>query len=131
MMGDNGRFGRHRIDPVMWMRKLGWPTDHITYDPKLRKGEYQIVRGSTHDGTLLFTHELLGKALEPLADKSSYYKPREAEFTADTWHKVRYVVGPLKLATVFGEVSLPCSDTMKYPGQRERVRIAVRMVMEP
>lgn len=33
----------------------GWPCDHITYDPKMRKGDYSIIRGSTHDGTLLFT----------------------------------------------------------------------------
>lgn len=114
---------RHRINPIEWMKKRGWQTDHITYDPKMRKGDYSIIRGSTHDGTLLFTNELLQEALVHLAAKASFHKPREAEFKAAK--DVRYVVGPLRLATVFGTVDIPAG---RYPGQRERVRIPVRML---
>lgn len=122
----DSRFERHRIDPVAYMRKKGWPCDHITYDPKMRKGDYSIIRGSTHDGTMVFTHELVETPLALLVNRQTFHKPREAEFMAA--EDVRYVVGPLRLATVFGLVKLPCSETMRYPGQRERVRIPVRMV---
>ena len=116
-------FERHRINPIDWMRARGWPVDHITYDPKMRKGDYSIIRGSTHDGTLLFTQELIEEALVHLAAKASFHKPREAEFNAAK--DVRYVVGPMRMATVFGRVNLPAG---RYPGQRERVRIPVRML---
>jgi hypothetical protein len=123
------RWKRYRHNPLDWLRKRGWPSEHITFDPKLKASEceYEIVRGSTHDGTMIFSYELLDNALINLAEKSSYYKPRIAEFTEDTWQKVRYTVGPLKVAIAFGDVSLPCSKEHKYPGQRERVRIAVKM----
>lgn len=117
---------RERIDPVQYMRQKGWPCDHITYDPTLRKGDYSIVRGSTHDGTLLFTLELIEEPLVLLATRHTFHKPREAEFTAAK--EVRYVVGPMRLATVFGMVKLPCSETNRYPGERQRMRIPVRMV---
>lgn len=117
------KFERHRINPIEWMRNRGWPVDHITYDPKMRRGDYSINRQSAHDGTLLFTEELIHKALVHLAMKASYHKPREAEFTAAK--SVQYVVGPLRLATVFGAVDLPAG---RYPGQRERVRVPVRML---
>lgn len=113
---------RHRINPVEWMRKRGWPVDHLTYDPKLRKGDYSIIRGSSHDGTLLFTEELIERALVHLAMKASFHKPRQAEFEAAK--EVQYTIGPLRLVTVFGTVDIPAG---RYPGQRERVRIPVRM----
>jgi len=114
---------RERIDPIEYMRRQGWRTSHITYNPRLRKGDYSIIRGSAHDGTLLFTLELIQKALEPLAAKASYHKPREQEFT-EKRERVRYEVGPLRIATVFGQVDLPVG---RRPGVRQRVRIPVRM----
>lgn len=116
---------RFRINPIEWMKKWGMATNHIAYDPKLRKGDYSIIRTSTHDGTLLFSYELIQEAFLPLATKASYHKPREKEFM--TAKDVRYTVGPLRVAIVYGMVKLPCSTTQKYAGQRERVRIPVRM----
>jgi hypothetical protein len=114
------------------MTKRGWPTDHITYDPNLKMMgcEYEIIRSSTHDGTLLFSHGLRDSATHGLAFKQSFYKPRAAELTDETWDKIRYVVGPLKVAIAYGMVNLPCSKTSKYAGQRECVRISVRMVTD-
>jgi hypothetical protein len=122
-------FHRDRLDPIEQMRKRGWPCEHVTYDPKLRKGncDYQIVRGSTHDGTLLFTLENIERTLINLANRVTFHKPKQAEFEA-AWPNVRYVVGPLLMATVTGMVKLPCSEDQKYPGQRERLRIAVKVL---
>ena len=117
---------RDQLDPVAYIRDKGWPVDHISYDPRMRKGDYSIIRTSAHDGTLLFTYELIEKALLLLAAKASFDKLREEEFTAQR-ERVHYTVGPLRLATVFGLVKLPLSETRLYPGQRERVRIPVRM----
>lgn len=109
-------WSRQRLNPVDQLKMLGLPCDHITYDPKLRRGEYDIIRGSTHDGTLIFTRELISKALINLADRSSYYKPKG-------WKEgMRYRVGPVRIATVFGTVNLPCG---RFPGERQRVTIPV------
>lgn len=128
-MSAMANFHRDRLDPLEQMRKRGWPCEHITYDPKLRKGncDYQIVRGSTHDGMLLFTLENIERALINIANRTSCKKSKQAEFEA-AWPNVRYVVGPLLLATVYGRVKLPCSETSRYSGQRERVRIAVKVL---
>jgi hypothetical protein len=116
-----GGWQRDRIDPVAWLQKHGVDTSHITYDPKMRRGEYSIIRGSAHDGTYCFTLELIGKTLVHVADKSSYCKSKG-------WQpNQRYVVGPLRLATVFGTVNLPCG---RFPGERQRTRMPVRVVRD-
>jgi hypothetical protein len=117
---------RERINPVEELKRRGWPTDHITYDPNMRKGDYSINRQQTHDGTMLFTMQMIEEPLALLAFRQTFHKPREKEFL-DNEEGVRYVVGPMRLATVFGTVKLPCSETSKYPGQRERLRLPVRM----
>jgi hypothetical protein len=38
---------------------------------------------------------------------------------------MHYIIGDARLATVFGEVDLPAG---RYPGQRDRVRIAVKAI---
>ena len=119
----NKGWHRERINPIDYLKKLGWPTEHVTYDPKMRKGDYSIIRQTTHDGTLLFTLELLERTLHPLASRTSCHKSQESEARPEN---MRYVVGPLRIATVYGTVKLPCSDTMRYPGERQRTRIPVR-----
>lgn len=93
-------------------------TPWVTYDPAM-KPQYRIIRQQSHDGTLLFTRELLMNALTPLLLRTSYFmqEPPGPEMVP------HYIVGEIKLLTVFGMVSLPVGE---YPGQRERVIIPVR-----
>jgi len=116
-------FARDRIDPIAWMNRNGLPAGHISYDPMMRRGDYSIIRQQSHDGTQLFTHQMLFEALQLLAYRQSYHKPRAAEYESVSG-KVWYVIGKARLATVYGKVALPAG---RYPGQRERLRIPVRM----
>jgi hypothetical protein len=114
---------RRYFNPIDWLAARGVDCSHITFDPTVTP-EYRIIRGSTHDGTFMFTDELYGRALGPLANRSSFYKGTEPD-----WSKVesvRYTVGLARHATVYGKVMLPCSTTQPYPGQRERLTIPVR-----
>lgn len=91
---------------------------HIRFDPAA-PFQYQVIRGSTHDGTLLFSQELLYQVLGPLIDKRACYKPMEQ------WEGVqdlRYTVGKLRVAIVQGTVHIPAGW---YRGQRERVSLPV------
>jgi hypothetical protein len=78
---------------------------------------------------MLFTEELIQRTLVDIVNKCAYFKPREAEFKAAA--DVRYIVGPLRLATVYGSVSLPLSKTRKFPGLRQRTRMAVKVIELP
>lgn len=104
------QWGRNNVD-----------LSHIEYDPTLKHGQYSIIRQCGHDGTLFFTVEMMQKALLPLINKQSYWKKN----TPKNWDDVidiRYKIGRMKHATVFGKVKLQCGT---YPGQRERIRIPV------
>lgn len=121
------KFRREKRNPIDLIRKF-WPeasTDHITYDPDMKKGDYSIIRQSGGDGTLLFTLAMLQSGLVSIVNQQSYWKPTEPK----DWSKVkgiRYVVGPMRHATVFGMIYLKCSETQKYPGKRERIRMPVK-----
>lgn len=117
---------REKIDPIKLMESFGFPHDHVTYDLTLRKGDYSIIRQQIHDGTMIFTHDLLRQIVGPVAFKRSFWKNQEKEFDSAAG-RVKYVVGPVKLSTVFGKVDLPIGH---YPGQRERARMAVRCLPE-
>ena len=129
-----GSWHREKINPLELIERY-WPDasrDHITYDPDMRKGDYSIIRQSTHDGTLLFSLELLQNTLLPVVNMSSYIKGDDPV----EWDRVvaiRYVVGPLRLVTATGLVTLPASKTHKFPGEKQRTRMPVRatIVTEP
>lgn len=115
---------REKINPLEFI-KANWPDfdcSHITYDANFKRSsrEYWIVRGGGHDGTQLFTWEMLRDAVAPLMLQQSCLKSKIPD--AEAGRGMRYVVGPMLLATVFGMVDLKCG---RYPGQRERVRIPV------
>lgn len=118
------RFSRIKLNPVDVVRdQFGVELGHITYDPSLRKSEchYQVIRQTSHDGTLLFTHELLAKSLVEIAKMYSYSK----KMPPKDWEKViaiKYTLGPLWLTTVYGRVNLPAGS---YPGEKQRVRMSV------
>ena len=115
---------RERIDLLAWIGKRA-PCEHITYDPHLKRGDYVIRRQHAHDGTAMFTDWMLGEIANLLLGRWSYYKPREAEYLAHR-ERIQYVIGPLWLMTSYGYVRLPAGV---YPGQHERMRVAVRMVV--
>ena len=111
----------YTIDEVCKMFGIKCP-DHITTNPNLTRrngGQYDIVRTMSHDGTLIFTKELLGKTIENLVNKESYFKELDIENAKD----ISYEVGIISLATVYGMVKLPAGE---YPGARQRARIAVK-----
>ena len=93
--------------------------DFITVDKSLNRrneGEYQIVRGHTHDGTLIFTKQLIGEVIENLIHKSSYHIPNIREV-------VGYTVSDISLASVFGRYNI--NGTIMH-GERQRARITVK-----
>ena len=86
------------------------------------KPEYNIIRRCSHDGTLMFTANVIAKALEPLFNMTSCYtktKPNDASKIKE----IRYIVGDLELKSEFGMVDLPIG---RYPGQTDTVTIPVR-----
>lgn len=117
-------FDKNKINPIDYMRSLGWTTDHINYDPAMRKGDYYLIRQAGHDGTMIFEDELLQDTLVNLANRVSCHKSQEG--VLDHPGQITYVVGPLKLATVYGMVDLRAG---RFPGVRQRTRIPVRAVI--
>lgn len=120
-------FKKEIHDPIELIRAW-WPDadiSHITYDKKMKASErdYWRIESSGGDGTLLFTIEMLQKALIPIVCKTTYGKttaPKDMESVID----IKYTIGAMRHATVFGYVELRCGG--KYPGQKERVRYPVK-----
>lgn len=114
----------YTIDEVCNMYEIETPK-HITTNEKLNRlnaGQFDIVRQSSHDGTLIFTKELLGIAIENLINKTAYYTKDNMEGVTD----IQYEIGLISLATVFGVVDLPVG---RYQGVRQRVRIPVKCIL--
>jgi hypothetical protein len=113
-------FSRHKLNPVEQLQRLDWPSKHVTFDPTLKHGTYFVRRGTAHDGTLIFSDELIRRALVEIAKRQGYWKGEEPD-----WSKlrgIRYRVGWMKVAIVYGMVDLPIG---RYPGQRESIRMWV------
>jgi hypothetical protein len=122
-------FQRVTHNPIELMQKL-WPDlkqDHIIYDENMKNADrdYWVIRQTGHDGTLYFTYEMFMKAFIELLQKQAYTKSNPPDFK--NLKDIRYTVGPMKHVTVFGDVYLKASSEHKYPGQRERVRMAVKV----
>lgn len=116
-------FIKQKHNPIELIKQW-WPNadiSHIEYDPDMKASDRQYwrVEQSGGDGTLLFTIEMLQKALLPLINKTTSYKPTIPCTPCD----IKYKIGDMRHVIVFGIVELRCG---KYPGQRERVRIPVR-----
>ena len=113
---------RELLNPVKIIEDwFGYCPDHIRYEKGL-KGDYQIIRQSKHDGTYVFSLELLGEVLNPIIKMESSCKGTNL----DNVTRINYTVGDIWHSTVFGYVYLPCSKTQKYPGQLERMRMSVK-----
>lgn len=116
---------REYFSPVDTLAEAGVVHDWITFDPKVVP-QFHIIRSATHDGTRAFTMETVRSALAPLVNRTAYYRSEPPPEDA----QIRYVVGWARLTTAFGRVWLPCSTDHKYPGQRERIRIPVRVILD-
>jgi hypothetical protein len=115
------KFYREIYNPMDILKKyFKNEPEHIKYNPDL-KGDYEIIRQCQHDGTAIFTIELMGEVLKNLVNKESFYKPVPPDF--EKIKDIKYEVGPLRIATVFGNVELPAGC---YPGEKQRARIAVK-----
>jgi hypothetical protein len=116
----NFRKERLTLDEVMRSVGAEWTGEpHIAFDPNL-KHQYRIIRQQSHDGTQIFTCQMMEDALMNLFRRNSYYAPMGLP-AEDV--DIFYTVGPIRLVTVHGKVNLPAG---RYPGQRERITIPVR-----
>ncbi|WP_428383665.1 hypothetical protein [Nevskia ramosa] len=119
-------FSRQRLDLDSAMKTIGAVFNgepHIKFDPNVDH-QYRIIRRSVHDGTLIFSHELIFNAMHNLFKQTSYYKP---EPIPEGMIPV-YTVGRIRIAAVYGMVDLPCG---RYPGMRESVTIPVSVAFVP
>ncbi len=122
-MTDRFHSGRERLslDDAMNFAKARWTGEpHITYDPDLVP-QYKIRRGSAHDGTMLFSVELMQQAMAPLFRRVSHYKPMGPPPPGMI---PRYTVGRIKRYCVYVKRG-------NWWGERERVVIPVRCEYVP
>lgn len=119
-------FSRKHHNPVLLMQQMYPEADlgHIHYNPELRSGQYSMIRQTGHDGTHVFTQQMLQRAFVPLITMGSYWKPLPPAADRVLQH-VEYEVGPMRWVKVYGMLYLNCSTTNKYPGMRERIRFPV------
>ncbi len=120
-------FSKQIIDPTDLIKKLGFESVPywIKYDTDLWKGDYDIVRGSKHDGTGLFTWQMYRKTLEPILNRVSYGKNEapDLEYIANIF----YTIGPMRVSTVYGTIEI---NGLKMFGERQRVRMSVKCEYE-
>lgn len=96
----------------------GLVLEHVTYDKSLNEDyDYQIIRSSTHDGTFLFTINLIDETLTPVINKATYCKKDDVNI--DEVKDIRYIIGDLMLKTEFD--SNKQIDTMYLPIRCEYV----------
>ncbi len=116
------KFWRERftLTEVMELFHLHFESEpFIRFDPRLDY-QYRIIRTQAHDGTLIFTRELIAKAMLPLFHRASYFKPM-GEPLAD--QERIYTIGNVRLARVYGMVDVPAG---RIQGVRESIVIPVR-----
>jgi len=111
----------YTIDDICRICDIEVPS-HIKTNKKLSRvndAQFDIIRQSSHDGTIMFTSELLCGSIENLINKQSFYKDDNMKEVID----IEYEIGLISLSTVFGEVDLPAGRCF---GQKQRVRIPVK-----
>lgn len=97
---------------------------HIEYDESLDNDyDYQIIRSSSHDGTLIFTMQTIAEVLEPLVNRSTYCKKDLTEDQLKNVLEIDYTVGNIKIRKEYGKVTVPAG---KISGLTETVSIPVR-----
>jgi hypothetical protein len=108
------------LNPVDVLKSLDRTLpEHTTVNPllsKLNGAQYEIIRSSTHDGTLIFEKELLLAVLFPVIYKLSFWiHEKIAE---------KYEIGLIRLETTYYDiVDLPCG---KFPGEKQLATMPVK-----
>ena len=106
---------RERLNPIDLIRYF-WPAakvDHISFDPNL-KGQYFRGGQLAHDGTLLFTHQILQETLLPFVNKTTHHKSSVPNGVTEI-RDIKYTLGWLRLVSTMGG---------KHPHKmRERCRV--------
>lgn len=128
MTSKTNGFKKQKHNPIGLAQKL-WPEIkeshliHIELDEKLKPhhGQFDIVRQSGHDGTLLFTLQMLQDVLINPINMQSHFKGDDIDF--DKLKSITYKVGMIYHSTVFGRIKLK-SGGVHY-GQVERARMPV------
>lgn len=97
---------------------------HIKYDAKLDDDyDYQIIRQSSHDGTLLFTTLVIEEALNPLVRMESYCAKDLTEEEIKQVQSIEYTIGNIKLESEYRRVTTGAGE---IPGVTDTVSIPVR-----
>jgi hypothetical protein len=116
---------RELINPLELIESIvdadGMGPTHITFNPELSRhgaAQYDVIRQSKHDGTMLFTIELFQKLLFEIVNKYSYFIPDGEEGVIDR----HYELGYIRHSIVFGMMDI---NGRTMPGQRERLRMPV------
>jgi hypothetical protein len=94
-------------DPLLWIEQMFPKKDikHIKYDEEVIP-EYNRIESSMHDGTLIFTHELIFKVLHPIVFKNSYSIKKPPPGGIDgIINNIRYTIGKLHICDVPGKWS--------------------------
>lgn len=119
-------FSKQIINPTDLIKKLGFESVPywIKYDPDLWKGDYDIVRGSKHDGTGLFTWQLYRETLAPILNRNSISRKGPPE---EIVKSIFYTIGPMRVSTVYGQIEI---SGHKMFGERQRARMSVKCEYE-
>ncbi|RNB59446.1 hypothetical protein EDM57_04705 [Brevibacillus gelatini] len=97
---------------------------HIKYDQAVNEDyDYQVIRSSSHDGTILFTMMLVDEALNPIINKTTYCTKTITEEELKKLVDIEYIIGDIKMETEIGVQDLPAG---RYMGQTDTVYIPVR-----
>lgn len=115
-----------KCDHMSFVNKDTGLVIEIYYDPNVEK-MYERRERSTHDGTMLFTHEVLTKTIGVLTRGESYYKPHGVPDIAKI-KKIKYTIGDIELKTEYRDkVKLPVGE---FPGQIDDTSMPVRVEYE-
>lgn len=97
---------------------------HIKYDQNVNENyDYQVIRSSSHDGTMLFTMMLIDQALDALIGKKTYCTNTITNEELKQLTDIEYFIGDIRIETEYGMQDLPAG---RYSGQTDTVYIPVR-----
>lgn len=111
---------RNKLNPIDIMKSYNIAADHIEYIPMM-KGDYEIRRSCSHDGTMVFNNNLVIEILNLILNKTSFCKKDKVDWK--NLKDVRYKIGDLKMISKYKYVDLPVG---RVPGEETRVILPVK-----
>lgn len=98
---------------------------HIKHNPEINENyDFRIIRESTHDGTILFSIELMTDVLEPVVFRSAYCKKHYSpEEFAKKVKETNYEIGDLTVEINFGAKEI---NGVSMTGQTETIYLPVK-----